>query len=71
MRTLYTFTPDERRVVIAAYDKYTQVLRVIADLHGLQGEAAVAQDLSGFVGPDLSGPVPIEEPVFAKRGPKE
>jgi len=71
MRILHTFTADERRVVIAANERYTQVLRVIAELHNLQGEAAVAQDLSGFMGPDLPAPEPAEEPALVKRGSRE
>lgn len=71
MRQIYTFTPEERRVVLQAYQKYTQVLGVIGDLHGLTGEIAVTQDLSGFVGPDLPA-APEPEPELAlKRGSRE
>ena len=65
MRQIYTFTAEERRVVIAAYQKYTQVLGVIGDLHGLSGEIAMAQDFTGFVGPDLPA---IPQPVPAGNG---
>jgi hypothetical protein len=65
MRQIYTFTPEERRVVLQAYQKYTQVLGVIGDLHGLTGEIAIAQDFSGFVGPDAPAiREPEPEPVF-------
>jgi hypothetical protein len=48
MKTLYEFTPDERRVVVAAFERYLQVAQVIADIHGVAG-AQVSADLSGFV----------------------
>ena len=65
MRQIYTFTPEERRVVLQAYQKYTQVLGVIGDLHGLTGEIAIAQDFSGFVGPDRpASPEPDLEPFL-------
>ena len=49
MELLYQFTPDEKRVIMAAFNKYMQVVQVIAELHQIQGSIAVAPDLSGFV----------------------
>jgi hypothetical protein len=46
---IYQFTPDERRVIAAAFNRYLEVVRVIAELHQIQGAVSVAPDLSGFV----------------------
>ena len=71
MRLIYTFTPDERRVVLQAYQKYSQVLGVIGELHGLAGEIAIAQDFSGFMGPDAPATAEPEPELALKRGPRE
>ena len=46
----YEFTPDERRVVSAAYRRYMEVVGVIAELHGFQGNLAVDPN-RGFLEP--------------------
>jgi hypothetical protein len=52
MNYLYKFTPDELRVVLAAHQRYQQVLGIVAELHGFRGDLTVAGDLSGFLAPD-------------------
>jgi hypothetical protein len=49
MELIYQFTEDERRVIAAAFNRYLQVVQVIAELHQIQGTISVASDLSGFV----------------------
>ncbi len=51
MSLLYEFTPDERRVITAAYERYLHVVQVIADLHGLEGQLSIAPDRRGFIDP--------------------
>ena len=49
MSNAYAFTADEKRVILAAYERYMGVLHVIASLHGLAGNIAIAPDFSGFL----------------------
>ncbi len=48
---LLQFTAEEKRVVLAKYAEYMQVLQVIADLHGITGAVVIAPDGSGFFRP--------------------
>ncbi len=53
---LYTFTEDERRLVVNAYGKFLQTLQFIAELHRLPGQVMVSPDLSGFIAvPETGG----------------
>jgi hypothetical protein len=48
---LYQFSESERRVVIAAQQKYLAVVSVILDLHQITS-GTLANDLSGIISAD-------------------
>jgi hypothetical protein len=50
-KIVYTFTDAERRVVGRAYQRYTEILITLAEIHELP-DVVVAPDLSGFLSRD-------------------
>jgi len=54
-KCVYEFTDGERKVIEAAQQKLTMTIQVIAEIHGLQGQISLDQELKGFLGPDPEG----------------
>jgi hypothetical protein len=51
MQIIYTFTPDELRMVQAIQSKLQQTFQFIMDLHQLQGPLTIDPEGKGFVQP--------------------
>jgi hypothetical protein len=56
MKMVYEFTEAERRVIAQAQASYLQVVKVIAELHSLDGQLTVSPDLRGFISAVASPP---------------
>ena len=57
------FSPDERRVIQAAYAHYLNVVKVIADLHALEGRLAVSPDGRGLLRADAATSLQLVPPA--------
>lgn len=49
MTMIHEFTPDEKRLVLAAQQRLNQTLAFIAELHSLSGNLSISPDGNGFV----------------------
>lgn len=56
MKLKYTFTPEERALLERRFTPYLEAVKLLAELHGIQGNITVAPDMTGFV--EVESPKP-------------
>lgn len=52
----YTFTPEERALLERRFAAYLDAVKLIAELHNIQGNITVSVDMAGFVGAEVHAP---------------
>lgn len=52
----YTFTPEERALLGRRFAAYLEAVKLIAELHDVQGSISVSPDMTGLLEVDMPTP---------------